>query len=197
MNLALLLGFLLAAPSDLLLGGRLTQGTTWDDTPAPALSTRSTGGTAPSFANFRDTLYLDSFSASATNTVFFTIQLPHSYDPGTSLHLHVHWNTGNSTNTGNVLWRENCAWCEIDAACGATATQDILQAGSGTAYAHQLAEFATPLSGTGHHQSSILVCDVSRVGGDGSDTFSAVSWLMSVDVHYEKKTLGSPTEDPL
>lgn len=129
------------------------------------------------------------FSASATNVLFIIVQMPHAWAEGTDIEPHVHWMPTN-TNTGDVYWRLEYEWTNIDAVqAGSFTTVNKLQAGKGVAYTHQLASFGT-ISGAGKTASSILSIKLSRIGGDAADTYNAAALLKEFDLHYAIDSFG-------
>jgi hypothetical protein len=170
--------------------------TVWDDLRVPAQSTRINPATSkPDFEIFLGGTRTFYFDPSTAETVHFAVQLPHAYKLGTDLHPHLHWAPLN-TNTGNVLWRLEYTIAMFDEVFIPTQTLDVLAAASGVAYAHQKSSFA-PISGSAITKvSTMLICSLSRIGGDSSDTYASDAALLEIDFHYQIDTLGSrrPTE---
>jgi hypothetical protein len=163
----------------------------WEDLRFPATAINPPGAaTAPTY----DTTNIGySFSASLTNVLGIIAQLPHSWKTGTSIYPHIHWMPTN-TNTGDVLWRMEYKWTNImDTDSGSWTTLDKLSAGGGTAYKHQMASFDV-IDGTGKTISSIITIKLSRIGGDGSDTYNANALLKEFDIHYRQDGVGSDEE---
>jgi hypothetical protein len=75
----------------------------------------------------------------------------------------------------------------------ATLLDPVDQAASGVAYAHQIADLGS-ISGAGKRASSVLMCRLARVGGATQDTFDAVAWGLSFDLHYMSHGFGGLTE---
>ena len=74
-----------------------------------------------------------------------------------------------------------------------TVSDTVDQAGSGAAYAHQIAGF-DEIAGTGQRASSVLMCRLARLGGADEDTFDAVAYGLSVDFHIQVAGHGGITE---
>lgn len=166
----------------------------WNDLRVP-MSTGKASSTPPTYGVFRNGLEAWGFSKTLTNELFAEVQLPHGYVNGSDLYAHIHWSPGNSTDTGNVVWSLEYTWANFNAAFPASTTITKTQAAAGVAYQHQLASFAA-ISGAGKTESSLLMVRVARLGADGSDTFDAVAYGLSFDIHHEVTTLGSATEIP-
>lgn len=133
-----------------------------------------------------------SFSPTVTNILQMVCQLPHSYKEGTSIYPHVHWEPSN-TDTGNTLWRLGYRWRNNGETAAALTTQDILVPAGGTALTLQIDSFAA-LTKANATISSILDIELSRIGGDGTDTFTGNAILKEFDIHFMKDTDGSLNE---
>jgi hypothetical protein len=165
--------------------------TTWEDLRFPATAINPAG--APSAMVFDTTNIGFTAGAGGTQVIAIIGQMPHSWKVGSDIHPHIHWEPI-TTNTGDVLWRLEYKWTNIgDTEPANFTTVDVLDAGDGTALKHQLASF-TALSGAGKTLSSILSMKISRIGGDGTDTFTGDALLKEFDIHYESDTLGSRSE---
>lgn len=129
------------------------------------------------------------FDANSTEQLQVIVQLPHSWAEGSDIEPHVHWQP-TTTNTGNVLWRMEYKWVNIDDVDpGTFTTVNQTQAGSGAVNTHQLMSFGT-ISGAGKTASSIISIKLSRVGGDASDTYTADARLKEFDFHYAIDSFG-------
>lgn len=169
--------------------------TFWDDMRAPATSVKG-GGTAPADDSTNGCLL---FSGSATNSVFITLQIPHTWYEGSTLKPHVHWQK-TDTSSGNVLWQLDYKWSPVNEVMDAAFT--TLQASTvsdgtpdtDTADKHLI----TPLgdiSGEGKQVSDMLIMKLSRLGGDASDTYNnQQARFLEFDIHYEIDGLGTGAE---
>jgi hypothetical protein len=132
-------------------------------------------------------------SPSATQVIAIIAQMPHSWKLGSTIYPHIHW-MPITTNTGSVLWHIEYKWTNVFATeSGTWTTLDILSPADGIAFKHQLSSFGG-ISGEGKYLSSILTIKISRIGGDGTDTYTADALLKEFDIHYEMDTLGSRQE---
>jgi hypothetical protein len=126
------------------------------------------------------------------NQVYFALQIPHSYKLGTNLCPHVHW-TPTTTDAGNVVWQLEYAWQDLGAVFSPVTPIEIVDATSGVAWKHQLAEFPE-ISGAGAQLSSMLICRLFRDPAHASDTYEHDAALLEFDIHFQANTLGSREE---
>lgn len=139
--------------------------------------------------------------------VFFTMQLPHAWEVGTDISMHVHWvwNTSDTTATPirwleytrkdiwQVYWDTTIVystWWNMDWSW--SADPDV------TAGKHYISDFTdiTPWT-TADGVSSILIWRIFRFSWDASDTYDVAGnkcWLLYIDAHYKVNMLGSRTE---
>jgi hypothetical protein len=167
--------------------------TVWDDLRTPASSIFLLGlGADPAWGAFlgAGNLQILRFDGATTlERVFFTVQMPHTYKEGTDIYAHVHW-TPTTANAGNVKWNLEYSWINVNGTFPAVTTIAIVDAASGTAWDHQVAEFPT-ITGTGKELSSMLVCRLFRDPNDGQDTYGFDAGLLEFDIHFEVNTMGS------
>lgn len=170
----------------------------WDDLRTPLLRA-TTGSGTPTLAAFRGGLYAYSFSQTTMNELFFDVQLPHGWVPGTALHPHIHWSPGNSTNTGVVRWGLEYAWANAVNPPGnvfpAPTTVYVEQAAGGTPYQQQIASFPA-IDGAGMRLSSVLLCRLFRDAAHVNDTFTTGAFGISSDFHHLVSSVGSSDEFP-
>jgi hypothetical protein len=182
----------------------MTEGVLWPeltgDTPRwqdlrVSLSSGRSSTNPPTFGNFRNGLEMWSFSATQVQNLYFEAQMPHGWVVGSEIRPHIHWSPGNSTNTGAVMWELEYSWANVNDPFPASTIINSTQAASGTPYRQQLMPW-TPISGTGKRESSVFVCNLSRVGNNAADTFTGAAFGISVDFHYQVLTGGSIEEFP-
>lgn len=166
----------------------------WDDFIVQVAASRLPASAAPSVVSYLGTEVL-SFSKSATNTMPFNVQIPHSYKAGSAIEFHCHVVYPNA-GAGNSRWQCSYNWANINAEFDATSTTStaVTIASPNTARRHQLIELVASITGTGKTLSSILLCSLSRLGGDGADTYDDIIYLIGVDFHLQKDSLGSRQE---
>lgn len=182
---------------DVTVGGNFTlTDTQWDDLRVPLSTTvKNPLKDEPVFEEVDSTgLYLFAFGPANDDdeSVQFVAQLPHSYKVGSDLEFHVHW-LPETTNTGNVVWELDYILLPIDGTKGSVQTITATVAADGTAYKHQVDDVDT-IDGSTLGISSMLVCRFTRLGDDEADTFTGKAYVMEVDFHFEKDSLGSDEE---
>lgn len=166
----------------------------WDDCIVQIGASRLPASAAPAVVSYLGTEVL-SFSKTATNTMPFNVQIPHSYQAGTAIEMHCHVVYPNA-GTGNSVWQATYNWANINDMFDAASTTStpVTVASPNAARTHKLIELVSTITGTGKTLSSILLCSLSRVGGDGADDYNDVIYLIGVDVHIRRDALGSRLE---
>lgn len=139
------------------------------------------------------------FSATTEQEVYFTVQIPHGYKVGTTLHPHLHWTTATGTPSGtNVVWGLEYTAIAMGGSfpntTTLTANSVISAVGTPSGTGQHLITSLGTISGTGLNISSVLICRVYRAAADANDTFSNEVGLLGFDIHYEKDTQGSRLE---
>lgn len=139
------------------------------------------------------------YSFQSGDQAFFTVQLPHGYEPGSDIYVHVHWtpgSRGNEENGKTVAWKVDYSWADINDNFPASAVIDLTDTCDGTDHKHQM----TPdilLTGVAADKtiSSMLICRIFRDAGDTwAGTIAAQSpILLEVDFHVPLNTVGSTT----
>lgn len=174
--------------------------TVWDDIRVPVTSAKAGGSKVPGFEKFKDNgsgsqgVFTYMFDASQEEELYFTVQLPHSYKPGSDIYPHVHWTT-TSNNTGNVRWGLEYTWSTTSSVFSNSTILTATSAASGTAYTSQYTAFSA-ISGTGKNESSMLVCRVFRDADDSGDTHADDTALLEIDFHFEKEKMGTDNQNP-
>jgi len=163
----------------------------WDDVVVPLLNIKAPASNPPTYTTYFGS-EVPSYSASATNGLDFQVQLPHSYKQGTDIKFHLHTAFPN-TGTGNVRWQLTYSWANVDSVFPAVTTVLATVAAPGVADRHAIEPIAT-IAGTGKNISSVLICSISRIGGDALDTYGSAVYALSADFHFQKDTVGSSTE---
>lgn len=159
----------------------------YDDFRVPVTSINPPGAVNdPDF----DTAYVGYlFSATAQEQLQIIAQLPHTWQEGSAIEPHLHW-APTTAAAGNVVWRFEYEWTNIDGVQGGVYTAvDITVPAGGTAYQIKLSSFGA-VAGTGKTASSILTIKISRVGTDAADTYPADVLLKEFDFHYARDSFG-------
>ena len=135
------------------------------------------------------------FDASSTEIIHLIAQLPHQWHVGTDLEPHVHWMKTTSAD-GNVYWRLEYKWAGIGEVLDTNwTTVNVTTTVAGTpdndtANEHLISSFGS-IDTTGKGISDILLMKLSRIGGDGSDTYGADARFLEFDIHYAIDGFGS------
>lgn len=165
--------------------------TAWDDLRFPAAGINPRGAASDATRNTTDGRL--EFSASATNIIAIQAQMPHSWKIGSSISPHIHW-TPETTNVGNVLWKIDYQIANINGVFpGIWTTEAVLAAAGGVAAKHLLTEF-TDIPMADKTLSCMILILLSRMGADGTDTFTGLAQLNEFDIHYEIDSFGSRQE---
>jgi hypothetical protein len=166
----------------------------YDDLMVYASGVRLGATDYPSWVDYKGGQVL-SFSKTATNKIYFNVQLPHSYKTGTDIEFHIHI-AYPSNGSGNSIWYMTYSWANINGTFPAESNSgNVSIASPTTTDAHKIAELIATIDGHTEAKgiSSYLICSLSRIGGDGSDTFDDVIYFLGADFHFQKDTIGSRT----
>ena len=174
--------------------------TVWDDYVVPIVGANAAGIAPPTLVKVNDDgagstgVYYYSFAHNSEKEVFFTVQLPHRYKPGTAIRPHIHWGP-TTTGTGGVVW--GLEYCISNRAVAAGNTVIIKATGQAPgALMTQVITSLPEIAGTSMVESTLLNCRFFRASGDGADTYGAGAVAMSFDVHFEVEKLGTVEEYP-
>ena len=167
----------------------------WDDLQVPISSIRL-GGVAPADeVAYKGGIVL-SFDDGSDEYVYFVAQIPHSYNEGSDLDFHLHWTpkvSGSGSGAENVKWDLTYSWINIGgsfpAESSATVTIDVQD---DSADDHKIDDVVT-LSGSGKKVSSILICSLKRDTAVANN-YADEAYVIAIDFHFEKDTVGSRLE---
>jgi len=158
----------------------------YDDIIINAMNLRG-GGTPPAYEAFISSIYGVAFKDNATDLVYGSFELPHTYKEGTDLEVHLHWSPS-STNTGDCVFIMKYAYALMGGAFTEELEKTFTQAGSGTALLNQYVSADSLIDGTTLKIGAIFLFALSRPTGDA---FTGDAFLHQVGVHYEIDTMGS------
>ena len=165
----------------------------WDDVAIAISNVKLPASGAPSWVAYAGVTYLLAFSGTASNTIYFQCQLPHGYKENTDIEFHIHYIPEDAV-AGNVRWEFAYKWGNIGETFGDTTTAQTILATPEQSNWHTLGNITT-ITQSGKKISSILLCALTRTGGDVDDTYNAKDiYLASADFHIQVNTLGSDTE---
>jgi hypothetical protein len=178
------------------LGPGVNYAERWDDLRVGVTSINPAGSVAPPSVN--ETNGTLEFSASAVNIVAVEVQLPHTWDEGTSIRPHIHWRK-KTGSAGEVVWRLTSefvnageVYTDTPVTVETTSTSPY-GANSDTALRHLITPFGD-VGMTGKRVSCVGLLTIARVGNDDADTYAGVAQLLSVDIHYRSDAMGSVGE---
>ena len=150
------------------------------------------GADAPVFTAYRGTEVL-AFKKDATNAIAFSAQLTHAYKEGSNIEFHIHL-VHPTNGAGNSVWQMTYSWANINGDFPVETTPTaITVAAPAVADRHSVANVAT-LTGTGKTISSVILCSLSRLGNNASDTYDDFIYLVAADFHIIRDTIGSISE---
>lgn len=172
----------------------------WDDLKFPASGINLPG--AASDPTRSSTTGLLVFSKSATNTIAGVAQLPHQVVDGSGLRFHVHARSiDDPAGTGDTVWQLKYKLCPVNGywpAAFTTASNITLTLGDhvGGLAKHDIKGWAE-IDWPAARDSGMIEWQISRLGGDGSDTYDDECELLEVDIHILKhEQPGSQDEYP-
>lgn len=171
-------------------GGRDVFANPWDDHQVVIGATKFAGVSDPTWAAYQG-CYVLSFAKDADNILYFTAQFPHGYEFGsqTEFHIHVAYPTAGA---GTTRWHFKYSWADIGATFPSQSTLSQTFTSPETQHYHALHSFGY-LTTTGiDGVSSIILCSLQREGSEGDlDTYDSVLYVVGIDFHIQKDTLGS------
>jgi hypothetical protein len=197
----------------------------WDDLRVEPVA-RTTGNNAPTFEKWADDnglggtgssrgVYLYSFDNAAGGSekeVHFTMQLPHSYLEGSTLHLHVHWIGAASENAVTPRWGLEYQWKNIGSIFAANKPiiyTDGINYGSSdtgttthanvTAGRHYMSFFTPMVTNPDRLHpdeaydriSSVLIGRLFRDSANAADSYTNKVGLLYIDAHILLDSIGS------
>ena len=166
--------------------------TSWEDLKAPSTAINPIGLAAPPTRNA--TTGLLDFDAAGTNTVAIALQMPHAWKLERAISPHIHlWYP--DANAGNSVWKLEYQFAKIGGNFAGSYTSDTKTfAAPGAANRHELHAFDDIVMTGVDGVSAMIVILLSRIGGDGADTYAAALPMLEFDVHYQVDSLGSDEE---
>jgi len=134
------------------------------------------------------------FDKDVQNNVYFSVQVPHGWREGSPLEAHIHW-AGASTQldsrpmfeleytvaTAGEVFTANTVARPVDV--GYTSS-DVIE------HSHQITEICH-IDMEDRTISSMVMCRLSRIPDAVEDTYDDHVYILEVDFHYEKDTMGS------
>ena len=131
------------------------------------------------------------FDAISTELVYGVAQMPHAWLEQSTIIPHIHWQkTAANSPTGNVLWRfeyelvNNGSVAAMDYGTALNATDTVDGTPDDGAADRVLITSFGNVSMRGQNISSLIFWKLSRIGGDGSDSFTSDARLLELDFHF-------------
>ena len=169
--------------------------TTYEDLQVPALTT-ARNINPPNLVPFRGNVLVYEFSdenAGNEEQVYFSVQIPHSWDEGTTIYPHVHFACG-TTSVDSVRWGLEYSWASVEENFPVSTNTIYASKQIGTAYDHKVVGFGGITPTTSQDKiSSILICRLFRNSSNAiEDSYNGDDvYLLQFDIHYQVNTLGS------
>lgn len=171
----------------------------WEDYRVLLTATKLGGSKDPGFQKLKDNgagsqgVFAYHFDKAQEEELYFEVQLPHAFfEYHGVLKPHVHW-CPIDTGTGTCRWGLEYTGANFGDVIGNTSIVYAEQAGSGTAYKHQIAAF-TDIDSSSYAISRVMACRLFRDATNGADTYNADAVALSVDFHIELSSPGSELE---
>lgn len=166
---------------------------TVDDLRFPVTDLTVSGVSDPTKAVFSGTTYGLSFSGSALNQVWLTMQLPHTRDTSTNLSHHFHFSPAVATTNNTYV-----EWC-LEYTCASlynifpvTATKCVnTTIDTTTAYKHYM---SPPLITDGTNLGLSAMCNERIYRNGAVDNNTQAMFLLEYDVHYIINSAGNKVE---
>jgi hypothetical protein len=140
----------------------------------PATEGPATGGNKPSW----------NFSATATNNIVLTAQLPLTYNGG-NLTFRL-WYTGTSSSTANMVWRYEVERMTVgESANNANTTVNSSFTAAGPSVAENMLNSNQTLTNAnldGAQPGDFIRIIVTRLGADGGDTYGGVGEFLGLQI---------------
>ena len=162
----------------------------WDDQQVN-LGSVGFGASAPTRTTYKGGEVL-AFNKAQDNSITFTAQLTHAYKIGSNIDFHLHV-VHPDNGAGSSRWKLTYSWADIGSAFPAETTVYKNFTNSGQDI-HQYAEIKEGISDGVSGVSSILICSLTREGTDLADTYDNDVYLVALDFHILKDTMGSELE---
>lgn len=172
--------------------------TVWDDLRIALEAVKLTGSKSPSYERVLNDsaestgVYAYKFSGTTVNEVFFSAQLPHDYKQGSDIYPHVHFLPVDG-NSGNVEFQLEYTWANYTDDFGATNTKTGYEATGERTNQHLICSLES-IAGTNKTISSVLLCRLYRDPESANDSYGSAVFVLEVDFHYQRDSLGSYEE---
>lgn len=179
----------------------------WDD--LIATIDEGTGPAQLTYEAFRDTgFFMRFFRHNQDDNIFMTYQLPHQWNPSTSVSIHAHI-IPMASGSGDAKFNFAYSWINVGESFPAASGWISGSVSASLTPAHQykqsIVSFGS-IAPTNQRESSILIFKAERPGSsDVSDTYAtnkdhgtgaANIGILSFDMHYQKSKAGTISPFP-
>ena len=169
--------------------------TVWEDLRTPASAIKLSGINPPTETAYKGSSVL-AFPTNADKTIFFIVQMPHSWKEGSEIEFHIHWTipvSGAGVGAENVKWDFTYSIASLGGSFPAetteTATRDVQD---DTADDHLYTD-VVDIDMAGESISCCILCSLTRDVAVAND-YANSAYLVEVDFHYQRDSMGSKTE---
>ena len=163
------------------------------------ITTRGAGANDPTWTTF--VTNISAYQFDVNSECWITFHMPHDYAPGTNIFIHSHWAI-TTTSTANVTWGFDATYAKgfNQALFPATINTTVVQAGSGVANQHMIAETQLSVAGGSGTQLNTTNLEVDGLilmrvylsaNATGVDPF-----LFKCDVHYQSTGIATKNKSP-
>jgi hypothetical protein len=170
-------------------------GVYWDDLRTPINMLKQSPDRPPVWAAYKGS-YVMAFEDQAVNvqSVYWAWQLPHTYQLGTDVVVHIH-TVPEDTTSGSVYWDFTYATANTNELFPTETTVSSIQPMPEIADKHTYHNLATVVGSGITSVSTMLLCSLTRRSDLAEDTFDSKSvYLLEVDMHYRANSFGSIDE---
>lgn len=166
----------------------------WEDLRFPVQAINPPGQVSDPDIESDSGLFL--FDASSTELIYGVAQMPHTWVEGTTIYPHIHWQKTTSAS-GDVLWRFEYEIVDDGDIflktyfnlSDVTVTNE--HAPDDNTAGRSLVSTFDGIDMTGYEISTFIYWKLSRVGGDGSDTYGVDARFAEFDIHYQQNSFGA------
>lgn len=130
------------------------------------------------------------FDGVGDETVYFNIQLPQSWQQGTSLKPYVHFTAKSATTNATVIWQLEYTIANRGTILGASTNLSATLSVSAAHFIHSLS--LGEISATSGTTALMLIGSLTRRGS--ADTYANDVALVSLEIHYQRDGTGSVKE---
>lgn len=169
----------------------------WDDVKVSLALAKRLGSSDPTYEKLTNNgagstgVYATAFSNVQLQEVYFDVQPPHSYTPGSDIKFHLHW-APSGTGLGNVIWGLEYTIINKGVAIGNSTIVEATVAAPGVKQ-EEISPIAI-ISGATLVESSLVQCRLYRQ--TTGNTYAAKAFALSADFHVAKTKPGTYVEYP-